>query len=191
MEFAAIIISSYMIRLLLVFVYLFVSCQSKKQLSQNLAGNCFWDILDKRYTNVPNTTYKFNNNGKAYYFHYMFREGKKTDTIRLYTDDNDDNIRPNIWNAEDDSILNIRGYKMKIIRYTQDSIFLNFSNHDDLIILIRNCNPVMKKKYYLVFMPLLVYISSKTSLLPTYVERSFMSLGQNTYNIPQFIILCL
>jgi hypothetical protein len=78
----------------------------------------------------------------------MFRQGKRTDTIRLYIDDNDDVIRPNIWNAEGDSILNVRGYKMKVLRYTKDSIFLNFSNHEDLIILIRNCNPIMKKKYY-------------------------------------------
>jgi hypothetical protein len=134
-----------MIRLLLVFVLLFEGCQSKKHLSQNLIGDCFWDIFDKRYTNAPNTAFKFNDR-KAYYFHYMFSERKKTDTIQLY-DDNDD-IRPNTWNAEGDSILNVRGYKMKVIRYTKDSVFLNFYNHDDLIILIRNCNPVMKKKYY-------------------------------------------
>ncbi len=124
----------------LIFASQLLSCTNKSELRKSLETKCFWDMLDRRYTEFPNSTYKFYDNGIVDYFNYVFLNRNKTDTIELASDG--DNIRPKKWNLEGDTILNMRGYRMKVLRYTSDSIFANFYNHNDLILFIKNCKQI-------------------------------------------------
>ncbi len=132
-------------KIMLLFIVAFTGCiQKKSNLEKNLT-NCFWDMLNKKQTNAPNSGYKFKKNGECSRFYYVFKDGKRADTVVLFNDDHV--IVPHIWYVEGDTILNIRSFDLRIIRYNDDSIYLQRANKDT-IILIKNCKTVSKSGYF-------------------------------------------
>ena len=133
-------INLYRDLLLLSFTLGLTYCHKEPKLKDILVNNCYWDVLDKRYANIVNTCFKFNEGGDCQYFNYSFFNRQRTDSVYLY--DDDDNIRSHTWELKDDSLF-IRGHKFKVLRYMTDSVYLKLNSSNDTVFLIKNC-----KTYY-------------------------------------------
>ena len=132
--------------LFLTSILLLSSCRnhnSKSSLKKVLSSHCYWDILDRRYSDVANTCYQFKENGVCLYFNYNFFARKRTDSVYLY--DDDDDIRPNTWLIEGDSVFIARNTRCPVIKYTTDSIYVKWPQNPDTMILIKNCRTVREK----------------------------------------------
>jgi hypothetical protein len=116
----------------------FLSCERDKDPKAILLkGDCFWDILDRQYSLVANTCWKFKEDGSCYYFSYHFGEyGRRKDSVSFF--DEDDNRRSNYWKIYKDS-LEVRNSEFQILKYNNDTFFLKLANQKDTLFLIRNC----------------------------------------------------
>ena len=117
-------------------IIFFNSCGSKKKdLSDILSFDCYWDIIDIGSLAPLNSCYKFDKLGGCKYYNYHFFDKKRTDSVYLF--DDDDVIVPNKWKIVNDSII-IRANKYHVISYNSDSIVLTATGKNTMI-LKKNC----------------------------------------------------
>ena len=125
-------------------VYLSLSCSTKNRptLSAVLKSDCFWDITG--VSNVRggrNSCYKFSSDGKCRFYYYNFYARKITDSVFEY--DDDDNLVPQNWSTQGDTILVARGTQFSVLNFSTDSITIIGLN--DTMILRTNCNTRIEK----------------------------------------------
>ena len=53
--------------------------------------------------------------------------------------DDDDNIVPKKWELVGDTLISLRGFKRKIVRFTNDTIVLQNRVTGDIQTLVKNC----------------------------------------------------
>jgi|JRYE01.1.fsa_nt_gb hypothetical protein len=123
------------------------SCKNKKglRLETVLQNKCAWDVIFLKQDSIPRYCLRFKSKGLCYYFKYVFNKRNKTDSVVHYNDG--DNIMPNTWEVQGDSILFIRGQKVYVSRITQDSIYLNDKVRLS-VILVKNCFIKSKSEYW-------------------------------------------
>lgn len=124
---------------------LFNGCNSDHKLKKILQSDCVWDVFYFPEDSISRYCFKFKQQGVCNYFRYVFTKRIKTDSVVLYNDD--DNILPNTWKIENDSVAYIRGNKVKIIKYSKDSIFLEFGLNESGL-LIKNCRVKSNSEYW-------------------------------------------
>ncbi len=127
------------LRFLLV-LFVFASCAERKVDLKEILSECFWDVLDKRYSLKKNSCYRFDTNGRCKYLIYKYNIKQKTDTAYTYNDA--DNIKNNTWKQLNDSLIEIRDTRIVLLDHKEDTVKLRTLYSGDTILLIKNCRTV-------------------------------------------------
>lgn len=108
-----------------------ISCNKSSDLSKDLTGDNmrFWNIYDSAKHYITGS-YSFNKNGECIYYNY--KKGKRAKIF------DGDVVYPHTWKLENDNILNIQGFKRKILKFASDTLFLQNINLGDSIFLIKS-----------------------------------------------------
>lgn len=117
------------------FLSVFQGCsQPERLIRQKLTGNStlFWDIYDRERGYVK-ASYSFSENGS--WFYYLYKDGKRTRMPK------GDMVYPDTWTIEKDSVLNLGGFKQKILKFDHDTLILLSERRIDTTLLIKAKNP--------------------------------------------------
>lgn len=124
----------------------FLSCTNfttKKELQQTITVDCYWDIIDDGVINLINSCYKFNKDGSCSFYYYNFYNKVRTDSVFHF--DDGDVVVPNFWRIKNDTVIDIRGIKFSLIKYSEDSVFLKNLINRGTLILAKNCRTFHNK----------------------------------------------
>ena len=75
----------------------------------------------------------------------IFYNKVRTDSVFHF--DDGDVVVPNFWKIKNDTLIDIRGIKYSLIKYSEDSVFLKNLINRDTLILAKNCRTFHNKSH--------------------------------------------
>lgn len=115
-------------KIIIIFITVFFSCNKRSHYNHLIVegDSTFWNYY-KNQSQIPSDCYLFKKNGECIRYFYT-----KYDSLFRFSDE--DVEYPNTWQILGDSIIEIRGFKRRILYITSDSMkLLNPKLNDTLI----------------------------------------------------------
>jgi hypothetical protein len=134
--------------------FFLLSCGGAKRpsLQQVLVSDCFWDRTgDNQVIGGLNSCYRFFSDGRCYYYYYQFRFERQGDSVVRFRKDSayrysdGDNIMPDTWKLQGDTLLYIEGVPHKALNVTFDSVLVVEQGTGDTLLLRKNCKTIVHK----------------------------------------------